>query len=235
MLTTVPKSIQSKDEEASILAHQLYQELIECLRRIDDNFEKISRILYQFISTPRLVAAMGYEDPRELFDEPEVRQSIDKMRLSSPAQFFRWKRLAKIDEERPDLHILRLDKLSTFAQSDRVGRLEELIKKKLPQDEELDELVTILGDTPEQRESLPSENFPLQDGVGHWKGQPAIRFIGKGVATVKLMARLLPHYRFKYYPDTSSVIAFTDDDGTKEAVVLTTDVEFLEYLYRKLK
>lgn len=237
MITNVPASIAAPDEEASQLAHGLYQDLLACIRNIDSNFESISRILYRFISEPRLMDAMGWQSAMDVFQEPEVRAAVERMKINSPAQMYRWKLAAKLDVRRPDLHILKLEKLSSFAQKGKLKRLEEVIDKNLPKEEELDEITAILGEEPPERDLKMSKDFTLnlKTLTGSWKGKAAIRFIGNGVGAIKLMARLLPHYRFKYYPDESSVVGFYDDDGKKEAVVLSTDTEWLDYLQKRLR
>lgn len=236
VIQKVPKSIAAPDEEASVLAHKLYQELLACVESIDANFESMSRIIFKFISEPRLVEAMGWEDPREIFQQPEIRQHVERMKINSPAQFYRWQQAARLDAKRPDLHILKLEKLSSAVQKGKLKALEEVIEKNLPKEEELDEITAILGEEPPERELLMSKDFTLnlKTMTGSWKGKAAIRFIG-GVGAIKLMARLLPHYRFKYYPDESSVVGFYDDDGKKEAVVLSTDTEWLDYLQKRLR
>lgn len=234
-LTLVPQSIQGEDEETAILAHALYQELLECVRNLDATFEQLSRIIYKFISQPRLVAAMGWTRPQDIFLEPEIQFHIDRMRITSPAQFFRWKRTAKIDSLRPEWGILGLKNLSRLNQDGKIGQLEALIEKNLPKEIEMDELVVILGSDPPRKTDLAAERFTLKDGVGYWDGKPAIRFVGRGLATLRLMSSLVHSpYKYKYYHDSSSVMAFDDEGGTKEALVLTTDYEFLEYLARRL-
>lgn len=236
-LVTVPKSIAAPDEEASKLAHGLYQQILEALSKIEENFEFVSRVLYRFVEEPRLVDAMGWERPEDIFKEPEIRQHLDKMRIGSQAQYYRWKRLAKLDKKAPNLHILKADNLSMVTQTDQIKRLEELVDKDMPKDEMLDEMVTILGSRKETQEVAEDlYTFDFKAMTGYWRGKPAIRVVGKGLSAIRLISMLAHHpVKFKHYAENSSIVGYVNDDGAKEAVIISQDAEFLDYVAHRLK
>lgn len=240
MIANVPKILEDGDQEVAEQAYNLYQEILECVRSLDSTFERISRIIYKFIQDERLVEAMGWESPMDIFQEPEIKAHLSRMRIRSRAQFYRWKDWAALDTERPDWHLLRLDKLSQLAATGKTKQLRALVEKKLPKDDELDELVAILGDStnPIDRMKTKEDDFrvDLKERVGYWKGKPAIRFVGTGMSAIRLISSLSYYpVHWKYYGDTSSIVGYINDDGAKEALILTEDPGFFDWIQRRLK